>query len=70
MISRPMKGTSVPTPKSLGHSVEPMQRLVELEPGAFTGLRHGPIIRYAPFGFYPRVLHPNNLVRGTPVANG
>ena len=70
MISRPMPAhPAVPTPKSLGHSEEPMQGLKFLRGGTNPGYP-APMIRYQPFGFNPRPLPPVNLVRGPSRSNG
>jgi len=70
IISRPMPaGTPVPTPKSLGHSEEPMQPVKSLNPGPNPGYP-APMIRYQPFAFNPRGLPPVNLIRGNPRSNG
>jgi hypothetical protein len=70
MISRPMPAhPAVPTPKSLGHSEEPMQPVKSLNPGPNPGYP-APMIRYQPFAFNPRALPPVNLVRGPRRPNG
>jgi len=70
MISRPLpKGVPTPTPKSLGHSDEPMQGLKNLKVGTNAGYPN-PMIRYQPFAFLPRRLPPVNLVRAASRSNG